>query len=380
MHRIPSALLIPAEIQQAIFSYLDQGSLRTCALVHRLWTASAQYSLYNRLRVTSLASLKALIGVLRDYPHLFQRTTELTIDGRFKDGSHPWARVSVDPITQLPHLKLLPRLRTLRFMHFDRVLFVSESWGHLRQYKDLSELHLHRCYLSSSHHIQQLLMSFPRLVTLTLDSVRWVGDRWVQRPEFQPRLQLRTLRICNPCDYRLLFPWLTSRGCLTVRHLELIRCNVFNLPSAAAYVSQLGASLESLTLGLCLPSSYDPGAHYVDLKQNSNLRSLSFQLYDVQDSFVPWVNAVLLSALQLRLERIALSFTLDNRQTLWGDAWSAICAALTTYWHPTLREVAFTHHAVPGFLQDVRPILVERLGELQQRHVLSVVVDRSQDV
>ncbi len=81
------------------------------------------------------------------------------------------------------------------------------------------------------------------------------------------------------------------------------------------------------------------------------------------------------SAVALPLRHVALSLTLDHRKTLWGPAWGAIHAALTTYWRPTLADVEVTHHAVPGFLQNVQPLFEERFPELVQRGMLSVVVD-----
>ncbi|KAJ3003103.1 hypothetical protein NUW54_g5476 [Trametes sanguinea] len=85
------------------------------------------------------------------------------------------------------------------------------------------------------------------------------------------------------------------------------------------------------------------------------------------------------SALECPLERIAFSLTLDSRQTLWNDAWSALHGSLSTYWPRTLKEVSFTHYAVPGFLQDVEPLIQERFFELKRRRILSVTVVKSQD-
>ncbi|KAI0356216.1 hypothetical protein OH77DRAFT_1423819 [Trametes cingulata] len=374
-------LTLPVEINQGIFSYLDNKSLRSCALTCRRWTPSAQYILFGRARVSSPASVTTLVNVLGKSAPLRVLVRDLTICGRLKESIQCWISMSgnVHLETLFPSAVLLPRLRVLRFEYWDPVQLRPKFWARLRQFGGVSDLHLRCCHFYASSHIEDLLFSFPRLVSLTLDSVRWGGDReqmFVQRPGYHDRvLPLQRLSICNPYEYGPIFQWLKLHRALSVRHLELIRFDFFNVQRAAVYVKEVGSSLESLTLGLYLPAWCNPSARFIDLGHNESLHTLSLQVYDVSEDCVPWVNSVLVSAVELPLARIELSFTLDHRKTLWTDAWGAIRDTLTAYWRPTLREVVFTHHAVPGFLQDAAPLVVERFKELDERGVLSVVVD-----
>ncbi|KAI0373382.1 hypothetical protein BV20DRAFT_962514 [Pilatotrama ljubarskyi] len=379
MYRSARILTLPSEINQAIFSYLDGKTLRSCALTCRRWAPSAQYILFRHAKVDSLGSARRLLCALRESPHLRDLVKELTICGRLKDTVKSWISGDIDLVALIPSPALLPRLRAFRFEYWDPVQLSPKFWTLLREFRGITALHLRCCYFYVSHQIEDLIFAFPRLGFLTLDSVRWGGDReklFVRRPGYQDRvLALRKLSICNPYEYGPIFQWLKAHQCLSVRHLELIRFGIFNVQRAAAYVQGLGSSLESLTVGLYLPAWCDPSARFIDLGHNKRLRTLSLQIYDVTEHSVLWVCSVLASAMELPLARIEVSLTLDHRKTLWTGAWGAIHNALTTYWRPTLREVVFTHHAVPGFLQDAAPLLRERFSELEERGVLSVVVD-----
>ncbi|KAL7281255.1 hypothetical protein ACG7TL_004563 [Trametes sanguinea] len=379
MRRTP-ALQLPLEIQQAIFNYLDRAALLRCMLTHRAWIASAQYALYSHAQPASPAALWKLTKTLETSPHLRKNVIELSISGdTLRCGVRP-----TDPILQIPAPTLLPNLRSLRFTGFDEVFRSSKSIAHVGGYLDVTELHLHRCRVLAPVHLEQLLYSFPHLTTLTLDSVRWAGDNEPYKVTFgqlpERALQLRTLRISNPYEYAPFFQWLIQSKCaVRVRHLELIRFDVYNLRPAGKFVTELCEPLESLTLGYNLPTYCDHGERRIDLRMNHKLRSLTLQIYDCQGDYVRWANTLLLSALESPLERIAFSLTLDSRQTLWNEAWSTLHASLTTYWPATLKEVAFTHYAVPGFLQNVEPLFQERFVELKRRRILSVTVVRSQD-
>ncbi|KAI0633351.1 hypothetical protein C8Q77DRAFT_782588 [Trametes polyzona] len=378
-HQPSPILALPAEIHQLIFSYLDYTALRQCALTCRRWTPSVQYILFRSARVSSSTAAHNFARTLRESPALRTRVLELTICGKLRDAVQPWICGKIDPIALLPGTTLLPRLRTLRLEFWDRVHFTAKFWTHLARLKTVVALHLRCCHFQSSTHIEDLVFAFPRLESLALDAVRWSGDRdrvFARREQYNDRkLELRKLYICNPYEYAPVFQWLIAHRCVNVRHLELVRFDVFNIRSAAAYVTMLGPVLESLTFGIYLPAACDPSARRLDLTQNTSLRSLSLQIYDVDGHSVRWVNSVLVSAIELPLARVALALTLDNGKTLWRGAWNAIHGALTAYWRPTLREVQFTHHAVPGFLKDVGPVFAERFPELVKREVMSVVVD-----
>ncbi|CDO69304.1 hypothetical protein BN946_scf184976.g23 [Trametes cinnabarina] len=329
--------------------------------------------------------MQKLADTLRNSPPLRQLVVELAICGKIKHTNRHWAIGLTDPLLQVPPLSLVPRLHSLRLADFDNVLFSGKTWAQLYPYKNITELHLHRCHLQASSHLEQLVFQFPRLNTLTLDSVRWQGDRervaFGQSPEYRGRtVHLQSLRICNPYEYAPLLQWLSLRGAVAVRHLELVRFDVYNLRPAATYVRALEQSLESLTLGYNLPAFCDHGERRIDLFRHKKLRSLSLQLYDCQDEYVRWVNTLLLSALDCPLERIAISFTLDDRKTLWTESWNTLYATLSAYWSRTLKEVAFTHFAMPNFLQNVELMIRDRFVELRERGILSVTVVRSQDV
>ncbi|KAI0829631.1 hypothetical protein BC628DRAFT_1416678 [Trametes gibbosa] len=376
-HQVPTVLSLPAEINQIVLSYLDCPMLTTCALTCRRWTPSAQYLLFRFARVSSPASAQKFALALSESAHLRALVIELTVCGRLADSVKPWMCSRIDLTALLPSPKLVPRMRSLRIEYWDRVYSTTKLWALLRRYKNVTALHLRCCHFQTSHHIEDFIFAFPHLATLTIDSVRWNGDRervFVRRPEYEGRtLSLQTLRICNPYEYAPLFQWLTAHRCVGVSRLELVRFDVMNITSAAAYVKELGAALQSLTFGIYLPSCYDVSVRRLNLAHNTSLRALSLQVYDVTD--VRWMSSVLASAVEHPLARVALALTLDHRKTLWEAAWDAIASALSMYWRTTLSEVVFTHHAVPGFLQDVKPLIVERLPELAARGVLSVIVD-----
>lgn len=254
-------LSLPAEINQIVFSYLDCLTLTTCAVTCRQWTPSVQYLLFRHARVSSPASAQKLIRALSESPHLRDLVIEFTLCGRLADTVKPWMCARTDVTALLPSPKSVPRLRALRIEYWDRVHPTKKFWAQLPRYRAVTALHLRCCHFLSSHHLEDFVFAFPSLAELTVDSVRWAGDRervFVRRPEYEGHaLSLRKLRICNPYEYAPLFQWLVEHHCVGVRHLELIRFDVLNIIPAAAYVKDLGAALESLTFGIYLPSCYD---------------------------------------------------------------------------------------------------------------------------
>lgn len=262
MHKPPAVLTLPVEINQTIFSYLECGSLLSCALTCRSWATSAQYLLFRFARVSSPASAQKLNRTLRESPTLRPLVIDLTICGKLRDTIKPWLSGTVDLLALIPNPRNLPRLRTLRIEHCDRVHFKPAVWALLRRLKNVSELHLRACHFHTSCHIEDFVFAFPRLAALTIDSVRWAGERervFARRPEYAERtLALHTLRVCNPFEYGPLFQWLSAHGAgAGVRHLALVRFDVLNIRPAEAFVRELGPTLESLTFGIYLPACCD---------------------------------------------------------------------------------------------------------------------------
>ncbi len=270
MHNPPAVLTLPTEINQSIFSYLESGSLLSCALTCRSWAVSAQYLLYRFARVSSPASAQKLIRTLDESSTLCALVIDLTISGKLRDTVKPWLCGNVELSALIPKSTYLPRLRTLRIEHWDRVHFKPAFWKVLRRLKNVTELHLRGCHFHSSCHIEDFVFAFPRLTTLTIDSVRWIGDRervFVRRDEYADRvLSLHTLRICNPFEYGPLFQWLSAHRCVGVRHLALVRFDVLNIRPAEVFVRELGSSLESLTFGIYLPACCDKSGEQQHLR------------------------------------------------------------------------------------------------------------------
>ncbi|KAI0645430.1 hypothetical protein C8Q79DRAFT_692734 [Trametes meyenii] len=383
MYQPSMASTLPAEIYHVVFSYLERPALLSCALSCRRWALLAQYTLFRNVAVYTQDSLDSLLHTLRTSPHLRSLVQEYTIVGRRPQRGETWSWINLvlDPGDLLPSPELLPHLRAFRFEYWDSVQLSYRFRQTLRLFKRVTEVTLRCCRFSSSCDMEDIALSFPRLDTFTLDSVRWEGDGErvrVGRPErLSNPLRLKRLRICNPYEYEEVFQWLKSHNCFAVRRLELLHFDVHNMRAAAAYVKELGGVLESLTVGLALPLQCDPSTHWLDLSGNTNLRALGLQICDVSEHYVSWVCGVLVSGMHTPLARIAISFTLDYGSSLGTAMWGAIHAALTMYWHPTLREVAFTHHAVPCFLQDAEPFIRRRFWELDQLPTARVPLQRS---
>ncbi|KAI0675033.1 hypothetical protein C8Q78DRAFT_1075374 [Trametes maxima] len=377
------ASTLPAEIYHAVFSYLDRPALLSCSLACRRWALPAQYILFHNTAVYTQASLISLLRTLHTSPHLRDFIREFAIVGRRPQLGETWSWINRvhDPGDLLPSPALLPRLCAFRLEYWDHVQLNYRFRQALPLFKDVTEVTLRCCHFASSCDMEDIALSFPHLDTFTLDSVRWDGDGErvrIGRPErLANPLRLKRVRICNPYEYGEVFQWLKSHNCFAVRQLELLHFDIHNMRPAAVYVKELGTALESLTVGLALPLWCDPSTRWLDLSANTNLRALGLQICDVSDHYVSWVHGVLVSALRTPLARIALSFTLDHGSSLGTAAWGAIHTALTMYWRPTLREVAFTHQAMPFFLRDAEPFIRRHFWELDQRGLLSVVVDKS---
>ncbi|KAH9892807.1 hypothetical protein C8Q73DRAFT_791809 [Cubamyces lactineus] len=391
MHRTskPLAEVLPAEIKHEIFSYLaeDRNALCRFAHVHRSWTDSAQYELFKNARITSPRGLRSALGILASEhsSHLRVAVSEWILRGKAPGSTaRSWISLEDSPGEWLPHPSLVPRLRSLRFEHWDPPRIKPTFYDGLLKLTTLTELHLHNCAFKSSQTLADLLFYIPRLSSLTLFGVRWDGPRgdFMSSEWTTDRLlSLRTLRIRAPrADYGPMFRWLVQHNCVAVRHLEATMFDVENARHAGWYVQQLGLELEELVFGLCLPTTHDPWKFdQMSLGNNRNLRSLSFDIHDEQPFYSHWIYKVLGSASKCPLKTVAFSLALRSRDTLCSTPWEIIHETLTTGWKGTLRQVAVTHHADWRFMEDATPAFFAHFPELALRGMLSVYNVETED-
>ncbi|KAJ8468696.1 hypothetical protein ONZ51_g9479 [Trametes cubensis] len=385
----PLAAVLPAEIKHEIFSYLAEDRISLCrfAHVHRSWTDSAQYELFKNARITSAHGLQSALGILASEhsSHLRYAVAEWTLRGKIPGSTaRSWLSSEDAPGEWLPAPNLAPRLHSVRFQHWDPPRIKPSFFDRLFKLTSLTELHLHDCSFKSTQTLSDLFFYIPHLGSLTLFGVRWDGPRgeftssdWTaDRP-----LNLHTLRIRTPrADYGPFFRWLVQHKCVGVRHLEVTMFDHQNARQAGWYVEKLGPGLEELVFGLCLPATGEPWAYdQMNLQNNRNLRSLSFDIHDAQPFFSHWIYKVLGSAAKSPLRTIAFSLSLLSRDVLFSTPWEVIHDALMTDWKGTLRQVAVTHHADWRFMEDAKPAFFERFPELARRGMLSVYNVETED-
>ncbi|PCH43546.1 hypothetical protein WOLCODRAFT_18414 [Wolfiporia cocos MD-104 SS10] len=361
---------LPQEMIDSIIDHhhADPAMLRTCALVSRSWVHASQYHLFYSITIDGPATLDRFIAMISK-----SRLRSLIRDLRIK--GDPNTRRPQNWIRKLLQKQLsnrLPRLHTLRIetIEWSSILGVDkDGFRVFTQFSTVGTLHLFGVEFPDIDTFRRLVLSFPHLSHLFLDTVSWdsckthgmlpvanmtprhvAPDRIEDITLANRRLQLASVVLGRSCDTESLIPWL-QRTSLDLCSVELPSVQFEEATLAGRFLKGLGSSLQYLRLGCKFDTAYDMATHIgerIDLTQNSGLRTLNLVVSDLQRHVLPWVSPLLFQIANMNVGRIVIDIWLYDPNQLQTEPWKRIHDHLKTLTRRSVREVIFVHRGLLG--------------------------------
>ena len=239
---------LPVELLYNFLEPLDYDSIRACTLVCREWRMVSQRLLYKAPRLSGYESLDTFFEIVTNNPHLGDAARDLHILGKANYSSMrptPWI---LDVPSRL--VTLLPNVRSITFDQVEHVLFDQQFWTELKKFEKVTSLTFKASRFYSETDIENIILIFPKLKSLTLSNVHWEfrrRDDDLPDPRWHQLLSLETLRLNNVpgrAEYETLFRWLWAPK--TVRKLEVLQCSYEAFDLLGYYLHHLADKRGSL--------------------------------------------------------------------------------------------------------------------------------------
>ncbi|KAI0958360.1 hypothetical protein AcV7_004197 [Taiwanofungus camphoratus] len=389
------ASLFPQEIIDQILdhNHSDVPTLRSCSLTCHSWERSSRLHLFYTVTLVNLDILLRFSKLIESSPRIASFVRELRIKAYDN-----WCRR--DRVVWVPRVapKLanhLVRLKTLRFEHIE--------WDHMRidraflnalaRFSRVEHLHFFAANFCDFVEFESVISVFPRLSSLSLDSVQWKDGLSAssknilpqnqasvmskQRPSASRRqFELSSIYIGRFCDTSAL-SWLlpTSSSRSSLRRVEFLQTNRSQAEDVNKFLHSLGSSLEHLKLGCEIPyynRTEQPLGNYINISHNTGLRSLHIRILDLQDYAMLWIPAFLCQVASTRLTQLVFDIWLYHSNQLQLPVWDIIAWILSHQKYRCLEAVTFVHRGELD-LGEARTIIQARLPDIHlNRRILQV--------
>ncbi|KAH9948651.1 hypothetical protein B0H21DRAFT_845292, partial [Amylocystis lapponica] len=227
----------PLEITDHIIDCLrgSPGALCNCALTCHAWLPRSRYNLFHTMSICSLAALETLVSISR-MPHIlphFDAVYRLSI---YETPSHLIPRTArrqtktarVGLFTHLLPLLLPQAFRTTRVLEITNTDWCRfpphpSTRFHRSIFGSVTELGLTCCKFGSCNEFVRLISSFPSLLHLRLNLVRWENERLPGTAYCASPPALESLSLIMHKEIGAVMEWmLLHQNSCPLRHLTLI--------------------------------------------------------------------------------------------------------------------------------------------------------------
>ncbi|KAI0736287.1 hypothetical protein C8Q72DRAFT_247330 [Fomitopsis betulina] len=383
--------MLPQELYDLIvdFCHDDGQTLRACSLASRALHTSSRPHIFRSILINSgriLERFHRLLETSKDVASLVEELHFSSYLNFMRKDPYLW----ICGATSFPH-GLFKRLKVVEFAYvrFSELNVVAQGfmptfYKNLSNYGGIGELRLSSCDFDHP----DALKSFIRHVapqsdqssafTLSLDCIDFGNPRGppLATPSFA-NFRLTSFTMGTNARSDAIFSWLINTpSCRMLRAVNLKCVLGGQIIAVGDFLRDLGDALQDLQLGIrldCAPGLVNEVQRIFDLSRNPRLRSLHLRILDhlSERYLINWVNALLMQATHLPLQKLTLEVWMHDPAQLRLPIWDDIEATLSSIPFRTVRDVLFIHKGDLDFVV-ARDALEKRFPALVSRRALTV--------
>ncbi|GJE90343.1 hypothetical protein PsYK624_064740 [Phanerochaete sordida] len=382
---------LPDEIVARIVDELrgHPQALAQCALVNHLWLPYARKALYHTVKLEGEVPAQRFCALACASPGIAECVQVL----KFNVYSHYMT------LGRCPHKDmqgwipstaalLSTRLYNLSVLHFEYIQwqtlcgFDPSLVAALSKFTSVRAVRFWACAFATFADFEELLLCFPALRRLQLDSVAW--DEPHARPPYA--LRLDSLSTSSRSSLQVLRLWLDRiQAHTTLRELELDHLyEEDDLRAAGEILARMDTALQGLTV-CCRFSCEGYGklqdvGRWLRLERNTALRTLRIRIYDLIPDYMHWITNILRLVEAPCLTTVIFDICLFAPNQLSSEIWDDIAWLLSeSPRYASLQRVRFVHRG-PLAIDLASSALCQQFSLLHARGVLEVENQRNTEL